>query len=72
MRMICGVLLSAVLSAAAAAQVPFERIANADKEPGNWLTYSRDLLGHRFSPLKEITAGERRQLESEVGVSVSE
>jgi alcohol dehydrogenase (cytochrome c) len=55
MRMICGMLLSAVLSAAAAAQVPFERIVNADKEPGNWLTYSRDLLGHRFSPLKEIT-----------------
>ena len=21
-------------------QVPFERILNADKEPGNWLTYS--------------------------------
>src|SRR5215475_4361611 len=36
------------------AQVPFERIANADKEPGNWLTYSRDLQGHRFSPLTEI------------------
>ena len=36
------------------AQVPFERIANADKEPGNWLTYSRDLRGHRFSPLTEI------------------
>ncbi len=39
---------------AAFAQVPFERIANADKEPGNWLTYSRDLRGHRFSPLTEI------------------
>ena len=36
------------------AQVPFERIANADKEPGNWLTYSRNLQGHRFSPLTEI------------------
>ena|SRR5438874_9158660 len=36
------------------AQVPFERIVNADKEPGNWLTYSRDLQGHRFSPLTEI------------------
>ena len=39
---------------AAFAQIPFERIVNADKEPGNWLTYSRDLQGHRFSPLAEI------------------
>ena len=36
------------------AQVPFERIVNADKEPGNWLSYSRDLQGRRFSPLTEI------------------
>ena len=36
-------------------QVPIERIVNADKEPGNWLTYSRNLQGHRFSPLTEIT-----------------
>jgi len=55
MRAILGLLLSAVFSVAAFGQVPFERIVNADKEPGNWLTYSRDLLGHRFSPLKEIT-----------------
>ena len=39
----------------ALAQVPFERIANADKEPGSWLSYSRNLQGHRFSPLTEIT-----------------
>jgi len=38
------------------AQVPFERIVNADKEPGNWLTYSRDLRGYRFSPLAEVNA----------------
>ncbi len=55
MRLFCAGLLSAVLSASTFGQVPFERIVNADKEPGNWLTYSRDLLGHRFSPLKEIT-----------------
>ena len=39
---------------AAFGQIPFERIVNADKEPGNWLTYSRDLEGQRFSPLAEI------------------
>src|SRR5260370_34221724 len=36
-------------------QVPFERIANAAKEPGNWLTYSGNYQGHRFSPLSQIT-----------------
>ncbi len=55
MRVFFAGMLSAVLSAAAFGQVPFERIVNADKEPGNWLTYSRDLLGHRYSPLNEIT-----------------
>ena len=48
---------AAVLFASAlAAQVPYERILNADREPGSWLTYSRNYLGHRFSPLDEITS----------------
>ena len=37
--------------------VPFERIRDADKEPGNWLTYSRDYSGQRYSPLSQINAG---------------
>ncbi|HYL79035.1 MAG TPA: PQQ-dependent dehydrogenase, methanol/ethanol family [Bryobacteraceae bacterium] len=37
------------------AQVPYDRIVNADREPGNWLTYSRNYLGHRYSPLDQIT-----------------
>src|ERR1041385_5716374 len=37
--------------------VPFERIRAADKEPGNWLTYSRDYTGQRFSPLDRIHTG---------------
>jgi alcohol dehydrogenase (cytochrome c) len=36
------------------AQAPFERILHADAEPGNWLTYSRDLGGQRYSPISEI------------------
>ncbi|MBI3471533.1 MAG: PQQ-dependent dehydrogenase, methanol/ethanol family [Candidatus Solibacter usitatus] len=39
----------------ACAQVPFERIAGATAEPGNWLTYSGNFQGHRFSPLKQLT-----------------
>ena len=46
--------LCATLCSGSAAQVPFERIAHADKEPGNWLTYSRNYQGQRFSPLNEI------------------
>jgi glucose dehydrogenase len=53
MRRLVLFLLSASI---ASAQVPFTRIANADKEPGNWLTYSRTLDGHRYSPLSEINA----------------
>jgi outer membrane protein assembly factor BamB len=38
-----------------ATSVTFERILRADQEPHNWLTYSGNLLGHRHSPLTEIT-----------------
>jgi len=38
-------------------EVPFERIRSADKEPGNWLSYSRDYTGQRYSPLEQINAG---------------
>jgi alcohol dehydrogenase (cytochrome c) len=51
MRAVAMLLLFASL---AAAQVPFDRIVHADKEPGNWLTYSRTLDGNRYSPLTEI------------------
>jgi alcohol dehydrogenase (cytochrome c) len=47
--------LCGILCATATGQVRFDRIVNADKEPGNWLTYSRNYQGHRFSPLTEIT-----------------
>ena len=40
---------------AAIAQVPYQRIVDAQKEPGNWLTYSGNYAGHRFSPLSQIT-----------------
>src|SRR5947207_7324113 len=37
--------------------VPYERIRDAAKEPGNWLTYSRDYTGRRYSPLDQIHTG---------------
>ena len=38
------------------AAVDGARIAAADSEPGNWLTYGRTYDEQRFSPLKQITA----------------
>jgi alcohol dehydrogenase (cytochrome c) len=44
-----------LICTAVLAQVPYGRIVNARKEPGNWLTYSGNYAGHRFSPLTELT-----------------
>ena len=44
-----------LLAVSSLAQVPYERIVNAQKEPGNWLTYSGNYSGHRYSPLLQIT-----------------
>ena len=37
-----------------AADVTFERLVNADKEPNNWLFNHRSYNGQRFSPLTQI------------------
>jgi alcohol dehydrogenase (cytochrome c) len=47
--------LVTILPAIVAAQVPYDRIRSADREPESWLTYSGGYAGHRFSPLAEIT-----------------
>jgi alcohol dehydrogenase (cytochrome c) len=56
MRFAIVAVLHAFLSAASFAQVTFDRLRYAEKEPGNWLTYSGNLQGQRFSPLSEVTA----------------
>ena len=38
-----------------AAQVSFDRILHSNKEPQNWLTYSGNVLGQRYSELTKIT-----------------
>jgi alcohol dehydrogenase (cytochrome c) len=38
----------------ACGQVTFERLVNSSKEPQNWLTYSGDYAGHRFSTLDQV------------------
>ncbi len=45
------------------AQVSFDRILKAAATPQDWLTYGGDLLGHRYSPLTEITPANVATLE---------
>jgi alcohol dehydrogenase (cytochrome c) len=46
----------------ACAQVTSERLLHADREPQNWLMYSGDYAGHRFSSLHEITVANAEKL----------
>ena len=43
--------------------VTFERIQNANREPQNWLTYSGNNMGQRYSPLTQITPQNVKNLE---------
>src|SRR5262249_35718614 len=45
------------------AQVAYDRILHADREPQNWLTYSGSYSGNRYSPLNQITRGNVRDLQ---------
>jgi alcohol dehydrogenase (cytochrome c) len=46
----------------AGAQVTSDRLLNSAKEPQNWLMYSGDYAGHRFSPLNQITTANAQSL----------
>src|SRR5262249_18771956 len=48
----CAILL---LAANMRAQVPYQRIAHAEREPDHWLTYSGNYQSHRFTSLEQIT-----------------
>jgi len=47
------------------AQVSYQRILEADKEPQSWLTYSGDYTGQRFSALDQINANNVERLRAE-------
>src|SRR5580658_6568628 len=46
--------ISVACTVEACGQVTFERLLNSSQEPQNWLTYSGDYAGDRFSPLDRI------------------
>jgi alcohol dehydrogenase (cytochrome c) len=56
------VLIVAIAEVGSYGQVTFDRIVNAAKEPQNWLTYSGDYAGRRFSPLDQINTTNARSL----------
>jgi alcohol dehydrogenase (cytochrome c) len=49
-------------AAVAGGPVTFERLLKTDAEPGNWLTYSGNYAGHRYSKLEQINAGNAHRL----------
>jgi alcohol dehydrogenase (cytochrome c) len=58
-----ALLAAATLSASLAAQVSFERLLNPEKEPQNWLSYSRTPDNQRYSPLTQITPANVKNLQ---------
>src|SRR5579864_6639434 len=54
--------LSTAMTSSLLSQVTYDRILHAEKEPGNWLTYSGNYSGHRYSPLDQIRTGNVAQL----------
>jgi alcohol dehydrogenase (cytochrome c) len=58
----CLVLLSCI---AASAQVTYQRLLDADKEPQNWLTYSGGYQSWRYSSLDQINTGNAARLQME-------
>jgi alcohol dehydrogenase (cytochrome c) len=64
-RWTCTVALCAavVMSSPAAGQVTPDRLVGAAQEPQNWLTYSGGYFSQRYSPLREITPSNVRNLE---------
>src|SRR5580658_6081953 len=47
------------------AQITFDRMLNAAKEPQNWLTYSGTYMSQRHSPLVQITPQNVKTLEQQ-------
>src|SRR5499427_1078078 len=63
-----SLLMLAVVAGLAIAQTPsgpitFERIQNSNREPHNWLTYSGNNMGQRYSLLTQVTPQNAKDLE---------
>jgi alcohol dehydrogenase (cytochrome c) len=61
-RMATVLFALAGMTAGAEAQVTADRLLNAGREPQNWLMYSGDYTGRRFSALPEVNTGNANRL----------
>jgi alcohol dehydrogenase (cytochrome c) len=61
--MFARIFLSICVVASLHAQVTFDRILHADKEPQNWLTYGGSTMSQRYSLLTQITPGNVNNLQ---------
>ena len=50
-------------TATVGAQITYDRLLRADREPQNWLTYSGSYMSQRHSPLTQITPANVKNLE---------
>jgi alcohol dehydrogenase (cytochrome c) len=66
-------LIAAATAAAgtAAAEVTYDRLVNADREPENWLLPLQNYAGHRYSRLDQINRSNVRGLRSAFAVPVT-
>jgi alcohol dehydrogenase (cytochrome c) len=60
---IAGSVLVFVAAASLHAQVTFDRIVNAEREPQNWLSYSGTVFNQRYSPLAQIDSANAKNLQ---------
>ena len=63
MKKLAWLVVSLVSIVPLSAQVTFDRILNAGKEPQNWLTYSGGVSSQRYSTLNQITPDNVKNLE---------
>ena len=63
MKILLTVVLTILWSGNLPGQVSYQRILNADDEPGNWLTYSRTYNSQRYSHLDQIRRDNVKNLE---------
>ena len=65
-------LLLLLAAACSSAQVTFERLLGASREPENWLTYSGRYSGWRYSTLNQISTGNASHLAMQWAFQVSD
>ena len=62
-QILSALVLLALTNAGLHAQVSYDRLRQAEQEPHNWLTYSGNYSGNRYSELVQISPANARNLE---------